>query len=146
MSDSLRSHELHHARPSCPSSTPGVHPNPCPLYWWCHPTISSSVVPFSSCPQSFPESGSFQISQLFTSGGQSIGVSMFTNVHYQLFIINFSKLLQIIIGLLNWYLKKVYFFFFPNSKNHWLDPSKGFVFVFFFSFFGLFSFVWDSIM
>ena len=63
MSDSLRPHELQHARPPCPSPTPGVHSNPCPLSWWCHPTISSTVVPFSSCPQSFPTSGSFQMSQ-----------------------------------------------------------------------------------
>ena len=75
MSDSLRPHESHHARPPCPSPTPGVHPNSCPLSWWCHPTISSSVVPFSSCPPSFPASGSFRMSQLFISGGQSIGVS-----------------------------------------------------------------------
>ena len=59
MSDSLRPHESQHARPPCPSPTPGVHPNPCPLSQWCHPTISSSVVPFSSCPQSFPASGFF---------------------------------------------------------------------------------------
>ena len=59
---------------------PEVHPNPCPLSWWCHPTISSSVVPFSSCPQSFPASGSFQMSQLFASGGQSIGVWASTSV------------------------------------------------------------------
>ena len=62
------------------SPTPGVHPSPCPLNQWCHPTISSSVVPFSSCPQPFPASGSFQMSQLFTSGGQSIGVSASTSV------------------------------------------------------------------
>ena len=73
MSDSLRPHELQHTRPPCPSQTPGVYPNSCPLSQWCHPTISSSVIPFSSCPQSFPASGSFQMSQLFTSGGQSIG-------------------------------------------------------------------------
>ena len=73
VSDSLRPHESQHARPPCPSPTPGVHPNPCPLSRWCHPTISSSVVPFSSCPQSFLASGSFQMSQLFASGGQSIG-------------------------------------------------------------------------
>ena len=73
MSDFLWPHELQHSRPPCPSPTPRAHPNPCPLSWWCHPTISSSVIPFSSCPQSFPESGSFQMSQLFTSGGQSIG-------------------------------------------------------------------------
>ena len=75
MSDSLRHHELQHGRPPCPSSTPRVHPNPCPSSWWCHATISSSVVPFSSHPQSFPASGFFQMSQLFASGSQSIGVS-----------------------------------------------------------------------
>ena len=74
-SDSLRPHEPQHARPPCPSPTPEVHPNPCPLSRWCHPTISSSVIPFSSCPQIFQASGSFQMSQLFASGGQSIGVS-----------------------------------------------------------------------
>ena len=75
MSDSLQPHEPQHARPPCPSPTPGVHANPCILSWWCHPTISSSAVPFSSCPQSLPASGAFQMSQLFASGGQSIGVS-----------------------------------------------------------------------
>ena len=112
MSDSLRPYEPQHARLPCPSPTPGVHPNPCPLSRWCHPTISSSVVPFSSCPHSFPPSGlklmsiesvipsnhlilccpllllhqgvkwvsSFQMSQLFASGGQSIGVSASTSV------------------------------------------------------------------
>ena len=75
MSDSLQPHEPQHARPTCPSPTPRVLPNPCPLNLWCHPTISSSVIPISSCPQSFPASGSFQISQTFASGGQSIGVS-----------------------------------------------------------------------
>ena len=73
MSDSLRPHELQHTRPPCPSPTPTVHPNPCPLSRWYHPTISSSVIPFSSWPQSFLTSVSFQMSQLFTSGGQSIG-------------------------------------------------------------------------
>ena len=77
---SLWPHKPQHARPPCPSPTPGVHPNPCPLSRWCHPTISSSVIPFSSCPQSFPASGSFQMSQLFSSGGQSIGVSASTSV------------------------------------------------------------------
>ena len=80
MSDSLQLNEPQHARPPCPSPTPGVHPNPCPLCRWCHPTISSSVVPFSSCPQSFPASGSFQMSQLFASGAQIIGVSASTSV------------------------------------------------------------------
>ena len=80
MSDSLQPHETQHARPPCPSPTPGVHPNPCPSSWWCHPTISSSVITFSSCPQSFPASGSFQMSQLFAWGGQSTGVSASTSV------------------------------------------------------------------
>ena len=80
VSDSLWPHELQHARLPCPSPTPRVHPNPCPLCWWCHPSISSSVIPFSFCPQSFPASGSFQMSQLFASGGQSIGVSASTSV------------------------------------------------------------------
>ena len=65
VSDSLRPNEPQHARPPCPSPTPRVHPNPHPSSWRCHPTISSSVIPFSSCPQSFPASGSFQMSQLF---------------------------------------------------------------------------------
>ena len=78
MSDSL--HGLQHARPPCPSPTPGVHPNPCPLSQWCHPTVSSSVIPFSFCPQSFPASGSFQMSQLFASGSQSTGVLASTAV------------------------------------------------------------------
>ena len=80
VSDSLRPHEPQHARPPCPSPTAGVQPNPCPLSRWCHPTISSSVIPFSYCPQSFPASGSFPMSQLFTSGGQSIWVSASTSV------------------------------------------------------------------
>ena len=80
MSSSLRSHGPQHARPTRPSSTPGVYPNSCPLRWWCHPTTSSSVIPFSSCLQSFPGSGSFQVSQLFASGGQRIGVSASTSV------------------------------------------------------------------
>ena len=75
MSNSFRPHELQHSRPPCPSPTLGVFPNTCPSSQWCHPAISSSVVPFSSCPQSLPASGSFQKSQLFASGGQSIGVS-----------------------------------------------------------------------
>ena len=80
MSDSLRPYEPQHARLPCPSPTPGVHPNLCPSSWWCHPTISSSIVPFCSCPQSFPASGSFQMSQLLTSVGQSIGVSASASV------------------------------------------------------------------
>ena len=80
VSDSLRPHEPQHSRPPWPSPTPGVYPNSCPLSRWCHLTVSSSVVPFSSCPQSFPASGSFQMNQVFTSGGQSIGVPASTSV------------------------------------------------------------------
>ena len=80
VSHCLQPHGLQHARPHCPSPTARVYPNPCPLSQWCHPTISSSVVNFSSCPQSFPASGSFQMNQLFVSGGQSIGVSASTGV------------------------------------------------------------------
>ena len=80
VSDSLRPHESQHARPPCPSATPGVHSNSCPSSQWCHPDISSSVVLFSSCPQSLPASESFPMSQLFTWGGQSIGVSASTSV------------------------------------------------------------------
>ena len=80
VSDCLRPHELQHARPPCPSSTPGVHPNSCASSQWCHPAISSPVVPFSSCPQSLPASGSFPMSQLFAWGGQSTGVSASASV------------------------------------------------------------------
>ena len=80
VSDSLWPHEPQHARPPCPSPTPGVYPNPCPSSRWCHPAISFSVVPFSSCPQSLPASGYFPMSQLFAQGGQSIGVSASTSV------------------------------------------------------------------
>ena len=80
MSNSLRPHGLQHSRPPCPSPTPGVYSNLCSLSRWCCPTISSSVIPFSSCLQSVPASGSFQMSQFFTSGGQSIRVSASTSV------------------------------------------------------------------
>ena len=80
MYNSLQPHEQQHVRPPCPAPIPGVHPNPCTLSWWYHPTISSFAIPFSSCPQSFPASESFQMSQLFASGGQSIGVSASTSV------------------------------------------------------------------
>ena len=80
VSDSLWPHELQHARPTCPSPTPGVHSNSRPSSQWCHPAISSSVVPFSSFPQSFPASGSFQMSQLFASSGRSTGVSALASV------------------------------------------------------------------
>ena len=80
MSDSLWPREPQHARPPCPSPTPGVHPNSCPSSRWCHPAISSSVVPFSSCPQSLPASECFPVSQLFTWGGQSTRVSASASV------------------------------------------------------------------
>ena len=80
VSDSLWLHELQHTRPPCSSPTPRVHPNPCPSSWWCHPAISSSVIPFSSCLQSLPASGLFPMSQLFAWGGQSTRVSASASV------------------------------------------------------------------
>ena len=80
ISDSSLPHGLQHARPPCPSPTPGVYSNPCPSSWWYHPTVSSSVVPFFSCLQSFPASGSFSMSHFFASGSQSIGVSASASV------------------------------------------------------------------
>ena len=80
VSDFLRLHELQHTRPPCPSPSPGVHSDSRPLSQWCHPAISSSVVPFSSCPQSLPASESFPVSQLFTWGGQSTGVSALASI------------------------------------------------------------------
>ena len=80
VSNSLRPHESQHSRPPCPSPTPGVYSNPCPSSQWCHPATSSSVIPFSSWPQSLPASGSFPMSQLFAWGGQGIGVSASASV------------------------------------------------------------------
>ena len=80
MSDSLWPHESQHARPPCPSPTPGVHSDSCPSSRWCHPAVSSSVIPFSSCSQSLPASGSFPMSQLFAWGSRSIGVSALASV------------------------------------------------------------------
>ena len=80
MSDSLRSQGLQHTRLPCPSANPGACSNSCPLSWWCHPTISSSVIPFSFCIQSFPALGSFLINQIFTSGGESVEASTSTSV------------------------------------------------------------------
>ena len=76
----LQLHGLQHASPTCPSPTPRVYSNSCPLSWWCHPTISSSVIPFSSCLQSFPASGSFPMTHLYASGGQSMGASASASV------------------------------------------------------------------
>ena len=80
VSDSLWPHEPQHTKPPCLSPTPGIYPESCPMSQWCHPTISSSVAPFPSCPQSFSASGSFQMSQFFAWGGQNIGVSTSTSV------------------------------------------------------------------
>ena len=80
MTDSLQPRELQHARPPCLSPTPGVYPNSCPLSWWCHPIISSSVIPLFSCAQSFPASGSFPMSQRFSTDDQSVGVSASASV------------------------------------------------------------------
>ena len=80
VSDCLWPHGLQHARLPCPSTTPGACSNSCPLSWWCHPIIPSSVTPFFSCPQSFPASGSFPLSWLFASGGQNIGASASASV------------------------------------------------------------------
>ena len=80
MSDCLQPHESQHARPPCPSQTPAVYSNSCPSSWWCHPAISSFVAPFSSCPKSLSASGYFPVSQLFSWGGQSIGVSASASV------------------------------------------------------------------
>ena len=80
VSNSLQPHESQHVRPPCPSPTPGIHSDSCPLSQWCHPAISSFVVPFSSCPQSLPASGSFPMSQLFSWGGQRTGVSALASV------------------------------------------------------------------
>ena len=85
MSNYLWPHGLQHARPPCPSPTPRAYSNSCPLSWWCHPTISSSVIPFSSCLQSFPASGSFQMSHFFASGSQSIQLQLKFQLQHQSF-------------------------------------------------------------
>ena len=109
MSNSLWPHGLQHTRLPCPSPTPRVYSNSCPSSRWCHPTISSSVVPFSSCLQTFPASGSFPMSQFFTSGGQSIGVSTSASV--------------LPINIQDW---------FPLGCTGWISlQSKGFSRVFF---------------
>ena len=99
VSDSLRPRESQHARPPCPSPTPGVYPNSCPLSRWCHPAISFSVIPFSPCTHSFPTSGSFPMSWLFASGGQSIGASASASVPPKniqgLFPLGFSGLISL---------------------------------------------------
>ena len=108
VSDSLRPHESQHARPPCPSPTPGVHSNSHPLSRWFHPVISSSVVPFSSCPQSLPASESFPMSQLFASGSQSIGASVSGSV-LSMYILGWFPLgLTALISLLSKGLSRVF--------------------------------------
>ena len=120
MSNSLWPHELQHARPPCPLPTPGVHPNPCPLSRWCHPAVSSSVVPFSSCPQSFPASGSLPVSQLFASGGQSIGSFSFnispSNEHSGLICLDWLDLLAV-----QGTLKSL-----PEHSNHCMQNNRSY--------------------
>ena len=101
VSHSLRSHELQCARPPCPSPTRGVPSNPCALSPWCHPAISSSVIPFSFCPQSLPASESFPMSQLLAWGGQSIGVSALASVLPMTYMILIEKLLTDLTKLLH---------------------------------------------
>ena len=96
VSDSLQPHGLQHSRLPCPSPTPGACSDSCPLSWWCHPTTSSSIIPFSSCPQSFPPSRSYSMSQFFTSGGQTIGVSASASV----LAMNIQN--QFLLGLTGW--------------------------------------------
>ena len=121
LSDSLLPHESRHARPPCPSPTPGVHPNPCPSSWWCHPAISSSVVPFSSHPQSFSAS---EMSQLFASGGQSIGVSASTSV------LPMNTQDCSALGWTDWIslqskgLSRVYLYICANSVIFWVDVTE----------------------
>ena len=120
MSNSLWPHELQHARPPCPLPTPGVHPNPCPLSRWCHPAVSSSVVPFSSCPQSFPASGSLPVNQLFASGGQSIGSFSFnispSNEHSGLICLDWLDLLAV-----QGTLKSL-----PEHSNHCMQNNRSY--------------------
>ena len=99
VSDSLRPHELQYARPPCPSSTPRVYPNSCPLSWWYHQIISSSVIPFSSCPQSFPTSGSSPMSWFFASGGQTVGASASASVLPMKFRVDFFQEWQSFVSL-----------------------------------------------
>ena len=121
LSDSLRPHGLQHTRLSCPSPTPKARSNSCPLSQWCHPAISSSVVPFSSCLQSFPASGSFPRSQFFTSGGQSIGVAASASVLPMNIQDWFPLGLTELISLQSKGLSRV----FSNITLHWFYIGKG---------------------
>ena len=124
VSETLQPHESQHARPPCPSPTPRVYSNSCPLNWWCHPAISSSVVPFCSCPQSLPASGSFPMSQFFSSGGQSTGVSASTSV-LPMNTQDWSPL-----GWTGWIplqskgLSRVYLYICANSVIFWVDVTE----------------------
>ena len=140
--NSLWLHEPQHTRPPCSSPTPRVHPNPCPLSHWWHPTISSSVIPFSSCPQSFPASGSFPVSQFFASGGQSIGASASASV----LPVNIQDWFPLgLTGLISLQSKGLSLVFFNTTvqKHQWLVPCQihnlqnfPFILWVFFSFFG----------
>ena len=110
MSDSLQPHELQHARPPCPSPTPRVHPNPRPSSQWCHPAISSSVIPFSSCPQSLPASESFPKSQLFAWGGQSTRVSALASFLPKIYTAEFEVSATQVSLFLPSYLTSSYFY------------------------------------
>ena len=121
MSDSLRPHESHHTRPPCPSPIPGVHPNSCPSSRWCHPAVSSSVIPFSSCPQSLPASRSFPMSQLFASDGQSIG-SLVCEVVIETMSIT-VQLERLWLWLWLKILKNPMFVLFPLSNSPSPEPS-----------------------
>ena len=149
VSDSSWPHEPQHARPSCPSPTPGVYPNSCPLSQWCHPTISSSVIPLSSCPQSLPASESFPMSQLFAWGSQSTGVSALASflpkntqdwspLEWDLFIINLYNTLEGLVSLFSFckcevWLGRLIDFFLTTSirvkvrmwiRNPWLPTPR----------------------
>ena len=124
MPNSLRPHGLQHTRSPCPSPTPGVYPNSCPSSWWCPLTISFSVAPFSSCLQFFPASGSFQMSQLFTSGGQIIGVSASASVpsneHSGICVHHFTANRWVNSGNSGW----LYFWGAPKSLQIMIEAMK----------------------
>ena len=126
VSDSLWPHGLQHTRLPCQSPFPGACSDSCPLSWWCHPTIFSSVVPFSSCPQSFPASGSFPMSQLFASGGQSIGASAVASV-FPMNIQGWSP--SGLTGLISWQSKGLSrllskLLLFTNTSQHRVEFSQ----------------------
>ena len=128
MSDSLRPHESQHTRPPCPSPTPRVYSNPRPSSRWCHPAISSFVVPFSSCPQSLPASGSFPMSQLFAWGGQSIGYSISQFKKVTFWISRSRKELDVPPSVCKLSLNLLVFETLPSS-SHWFGKIKWLIFL-----------------